>query len=219
MMRFKAEGLIPIVVAALAVALTPPRASAINDLSLNVAPASLTAMPGDPVTVTLDVANLPQAINGFQVLLRYDPALLRLDSIVPTDLGLAPPNAGWVEVHFSEVFGDVTYAATINGGQIVLNHTAATLNFTALAEGVTSVVFRLDSPPFFTKLTAGVDNTTILPNKFDSSLITLSCDDGLFCNGAETFSAGLCQPGTDPCDDGVVCTDDTCNEALDTCTS
>ncbi len=46
-----------------------------------------------------------------------------------------------------------------------------------------------------------------------------NCDDGLFCNGAETCDALLdCQAGTAPnCDDGVACTDDSCNETTDTC--
>ncbi|MFQ5592102.1 MAG: hypothetical protein ACE5HE_13135, partial [Phycisphaerae bacterium] len=46
-----------------------------------------------------------------------------------------------------------------------------------------------------------------------------NCDDGLFCNGAETCSATLdCQAGTAVnCDDGVACTDDSCNEATNSC--
>ena len=44
------------------------------------------------------------------------------------------------------------------------------------------------------------------------------CDDGLFCNGAETCNAGSCQAGTPPnCNDGVACTTDSCNESTDTC--
>jgi len=44
------------------------------------------------------------------------------------------------------------------------------------------------------------------------------CDDGLFCNGAETCNAGTCQAGTPiDCDDGVACTTDSCNEATDSC--
>jgi carboxypeptidase T len=44
------------------------------------------------------------------------------------------------------------------------------------------------------------------------------CDDGLFCNGAETCVSGTCQPGTPPdCDDGISCTDDSCNEDTDSC--
>ncbi len=44
------------------------------------------------------------------------------------------------------------------------------------------------------------------------------CDDGLFCNGAETCNAGSCQAGTlVDCSDGVGCTDDSCNEGTDSC--
>ncbi|MBW1881324.1 MAG: hypothetical protein JRJ84_23460, partial [Deltaproteobacteria bacterium] len=44
------------------------------------------------------------------------------------------------------------------------------------------------------------------------------CDNGLFCDGAETCDALLdCQAGTPPTtDDGVACTDDSCDEAGDT---
>ena len=67
-----------------------------------------------------------------------------------------------------------------------------------------------------------------------------SCDDGLYCNGAETCDPTLgCQPGTDPCvppllcdeeidacvgcqtdmdcDDGNDCTDDTCDDNIYAC--
>ena len=45
------------------------------------------------------------------------------------------------------------------------------------------------------------------------------CDDGAFCNGSETCSAVVgCQAGTSvDCDDGVGCTDDSCNETTDSC--
>lgn len=44
------------------------------------------------------------------------------------------------------------------------------------------------------------------------------CDDGSYCNGSEFCHAILgCQPGSDPCIDGVPCTDDSCAEATDTC--
>ena len=45
-----------------------------------------------------------------------------------------------------------------------------------------------------------------------------ACDDGVFCNGAETCDPTLdCQPGADPCDDGVACTQDGCDEGGQTC--
>jgi hypothetical protein len=44
------------------------------------------------------------------------------------------------------------------------------------------------------------------------------CDDGVFCNGAETCEAGACMPGDPPaCDDGVACTDDQCDPSADAC--
>jgi cysteine-rich repeat protein len=46
-----------------------------------------------------------------------------------------------------------------------------------------------------------------------------ACDDGLFCNGAETCDATQdCQAGTPvDCDDADICTDDSCDEATDSC--
>ena len=45
------------------------------------------------------------------------------------------------------------------------------------------------------------------------------CDDGLWCNGAETCAAGTCVAGTPPsCGDAFGCTADACDEANDRCT-
>ncbi len=46
-----------------------------------------------------------------------------------------------------------------------------------------------------------------------------NCNDGLWCNGAETCDAVLgCQAGMDViCNDGIGCTDDSCNETNDSC--
>ncbi len=45
-----------------------------------------------------------------------------------------------------------------------------------------------------------------------------ACDDGLFCNGAEVCDSQIgCRPESDPCDDGVDCTVDSCDESLDMC--
>ena len=44
------------------------------------------------------------------------------------------------------------------------------------------------------------------------------CDDGLFCNGAETCVSGGCVAGTPPdCSDGVSCTTDACDETAGLC--
>ncbi len=48
--------------------------------------------------------------------------------------------------------------------------------------------------------------------------IDAECDNGLYCDGAETCNAGTCQAGSAPtCDDGVSCTIDSCNEGTDSC--
>lgn len=50
----------------------------------------------------------------------------------------------------------------------------------------------------------------------------IHCDDGLFCNGAETcnLDTSECVFGTPPvCDDGVDCTDDSCDEVTKACTN
>ena len=44
------------------------------------------------------------------------------------------------------------------------------------------------------------------------------CDDGLFCNGVETCSESRCYASPiDPCDDGVRCTRELCDESTRTC--
>ncbi len=49
-------------------------------------------------------------------------------------------------------------------------------------------------------------------------LIDADCDDAVFCNGAETCVAGACQAGTAVnCNDGVGCTNDSCNEGTNSC--
>jgi PKD repeat protein len=48
----------------------------------------------------------------------------------------------------------------------------------------------------------------------------LVCDDGLFCSGTESCDPlSGCLPGADPCNDGDLCTIDSCDEASDTCSN
>ena len=55
-----------------------------------------------------------------------------------------------------------------------------------------------------------VDNVFSPAQEFTCE-IDAQCDDGLFCNGAETCVAGSCQAGSDPCPG------ESCNESSDTC--
>jgi len=63
----------------------------------------------------------------------------------------------------------------------------------------------------------GVDNNCV--NGIDEEpAASASCDNGLYCDGAESCVSGSCQAGTAPdCDDGVGCTTDACNEGTDSC--
>jgi hypothetical protein len=48
--------------------------------------------------------------------------------------------------------------------------------------------------------------------------IDADCIDSMFCNGDEMCVGGECMPGTPPdCDDGIACTDDSCDTLLDDC--
>ncbi len=45
-----------------------------------------------------------------------------------------------------------------------------------------------------------------------------SCDDGAFCNGTDSCLAGACAAhAEEPCDDGLACTSDACDESADAC--
>jgi hypothetical protein len=63
-------------------------------------------------------------------------------------------------------------------------------------------------------LTDGADPACAPPE----CTVDADCDDTLFCNGAEICFTGICLPGTPPdCNDGVACTDDSCDAGSDAC--
>jgi len=45
------------------------------------------------------------------------------------------------------------------------------------------------------------------------------CDDGFFCNGAETCIDNECWNGNNQCNDGNVCTNDSCDESTSSCSN
>lgn len=172
--------------------------AAVNDLSLNVAFGSECVSVGDTVNVTLDIANLTAAINGVDARLQYDSALLTLVDILPTDLGFVPPAAGWLETLQTDTGGSVDYAIIIDNGSVLINHTVATLVFTAIADGTTSISFRPDSPPSFTTLTVAADGSTILPIKFDSGAISIGFPDCTITAAAQVCDGSSGNPASVP---------------------
>ncbi len=166
------------------------------DLLLNIAPGSENVTQGDTVTATLEVANLATAINGVQTVFSYDNSLLQLDSIVPNDLGLTLPEAGWLEVFENDVSGDVAYAALITGGSTMADGVVATLTFTAIGAGTTNLAFLSDNPPahptIANELTDAATAGSIAPTTTDSGNVTIAgCDDGIPCT-TDSFDGSMC---------------------------
>ncbi len=164
------------------------RALAVNDLTLNVPLPSQSVNVGETVTVTLDVSNLLQPINGVQVFVQFDPALLAFVGITPNaaagDLG-----SGWTVGQESVTGGDITYILALFADSTTADDLVATLTFTALGAGATQVIFD-PFPAVPTKLT-GVDNATILPSLLDSQAIVINAVAAAVTVGAvETFYAG-----------------------------
>ena len=182
-----------------------------GNLDLNVAVGAESVKPGDVVTVTLDVSNLPSAINGAQALIRYDNSLLELTDVT-TNAG-----PGWEPGFQDDSAGDITYMASIFlPGSTSTDGTVATLTFFVIAEGTTDLTFWAGA--LVSKLTR-TDSTTLLPCLGASGNIVSACDDGLVCNGVETFDGSVCQPGT-PIDCGSFtddCNTGVCNEATGAC--
>ena len=73
-------------------------------------------------------------------------------------------------------------------------------------------------PPCEDDVTCTVDSCNEALDSCENTTSDSLCDDGLFCNGAETCDAAAdCQAGIAPdIDDGVACTADSCDEAADT---
>lgn len=99
----------------------------------------------------------------------------------------------------------------------------ATLDVTALASGVLTFQSAATGSAIYNTSICGAGDIADAQIAFGSVTVNmveclsdLDCDDGLFCNGAETCDlvAFTCQTGTAPtCDDLIDCTDDICDPA------
>ena len=221
------------------------------ELLLNVTAGSPTGPTewcgADDLTVTLDVRGLPQAINGVQVMLKYDPAHLTLNGIAPGDRAGSPWDAA-LEVAEVDNAGELTYAVMLLGGGTASDATVATLHFGVQpVAGATVVAFGPPCVPFRTKVTRSIDNLAVTPRTVDSGAVQWSecddanpcttdqcasgicahqplgdgtpCPDAAYCNGAELCSAGVCVPGV-PVDCSYLngdCVLGNCDEELQGC--
>ncbi|HYC57644.1 MAG TPA: hypothetical protein VEL28_22110 [Candidatus Binatia bacterium] len=75
-------------------------------------------------------------------------------------------------------------------------------------------------PPCTDAVACTVDTCNEIADTCSNAPNDLACDNGDFCDGTETCDPVFdCTLGDDPCEDNVSCTNDTCDETLDSCTN
>lgn len=153
-----------------AAALCAAPVSAIDNLTLNVPLPSQSVTVGETVTVTLDVSQLLQPINGIQAFLQFDPAMLQLNTITPNSAA-GDLASGWIVGQENIIGGSITYIVALFADATAADDLVATLTFTAVGAGATQVVFD-PAPPTPSKLT-GSDNATIFPTLLNSQTIVI----------------------------------------------
>ena len=98
----------------------------------------------------------------------------------------------------------------------------------AVSESTTSSSTTTSTEPIVISTTTSTISATSSTSSSSTSSTTTSiinptectsdveCDDGIFCNGAETCMDGTCRPGTDPCPAGTECIEDVdeCREQI-----
>lgn len=173
----------------IAIAICSGAALANNDLTLSVPLASQSVDVNDNVTVTLNVANLLQAINGVQVFVQFDPLMLEFISITP-NAAAGDLASGWVVGQELVSGGDITYLVALIADSTMTNGLVATITFKALAVGSTQVIFD-PFPAIPTKLT-GVDNATIIPDTLtdSESIVINAVAAAVTLSAIDTFYAG-----------------------------
>jgi beta-lactamase superfamily II metal-dependent hydrolase len=173
----------------------------------------------------VNVGNAPADLSGWQL---WDAVQVRhtfpAGTTLPAGLGL------------------VVFASQASTGSLSLNNTGDTVRVTdAVGATVDSIIYgsslagtdgvSMNRNPDATAGAPWVLHTVLssLPNSpgqradgspFGECTFASECDDGDACNGAEACVASYCVPGTPlACDDGNVCTDDSCNPTSGCATS
>jgi hypothetical protein len=94
-------------------------------------------------------------------------------------------------------------------------------DISAVADGRATVYVRWSLGPTDGSVTYGgwnIDDIEIWGVNTGPCTTDANCDDGLFCNGAETCVSGTCTAGTAlNCNDSVACTVDACSESAKAC--
>ena len=94
-----------------------------------------------------------------------------------------------------------------------------TIQFNNVPDGVHKIRAHLANPDHSAVSNSDADKTVTLTVSSVSCTTNAQCDDGLFCNGQETCVSNHCQAGTAvQCSDGLFCNgQETCNENTDSC--
>ena len=121
-------------------------------------------VPGQMVTVQLRVTGLPEAINGVQALLEFDPEALDFLGFLPGDGAGSPWDAGTV-VYEDATAGELTYALLLLATGSAADAVVARLEFEVRPPGMlpTDVQLVAERAPLVTKLTVAAHGTLAIP--------------------------------------------------------
>ena len=122
--------------------LTPTLPNGQEEGILYLEPANLTVIPGQDFTVELKVASITN-LKGYSVTLSYDPALLSLQEVVEGPFLSVKNKTFYKRVDNNK--GTVLIDCAILGPELSVSGegTLATLSFTSLKLGSTSLTFKL----------------------------------------------------------------------------
>lgn len=112
---------------------------------LYLEPANLTVIPGQDFTIELKVASITNTnLKGYSVTLSYDPTLLSLQEVVEGPF-LSVKNKTFFYKRVDDNKGTVLIDCAILGPELSVSGegTLATLSFTSLKVGSTSLTFKL----------------------------------------------------------------------------
>jgi hypothetical protein len=118
-----------------------PPASGAGGARISFGPATLQAAPGNPVTVTVQVENVEDLFSGSPIHIKFDPAQLRLNDVVPGDAFTRDGVRATSQKDIRNDTGDATLTVTRLPGAAGISGSGAmaTLNFVAVGHGTTTI--------------------------------------------------------------------------------
>jgi hypothetical protein len=101
----------------------------------------LQAAPGNPVTVTVQVENVDDLFSGSPIHIKFDPAQLRLNDVVPGDVFTRDGVRATSQKDIRNDTGEAALTVTRLPGTAGISGSGAmaTLNFVAVGHGTTTI--------------------------------------------------------------------------------